>query len=79
MTSEFPNFFMLLGPNAGIGHISAVYLIECQVDLAMAVIEPCTKRGFDALDPKEAAQKSYTERMWRDLKKAVWCGGTGRS
>ena len=28
----FPNFFMLLGPNTGLGHGSMVYMIESQIE-----------------------------------------------
>ncbi|MEP6954016.1 MAG: NAD(P)/FAD-dependent oxidoreductase, partial [Solirubrobacteraceae bacterium] len=34
----FPNFFMLLGPNTGLGHSSMVYMIESQVEHVRAAI-----------------------------------------
>ena len=30
--SEFPNFFMLDGPNSASGHFSVIYTVECQVE-----------------------------------------------
>ena len=34
----FPNLFMLLGPNTGLGHSSMVYMIESQVAYVMAAL-----------------------------------------
>lgn len=31
VVSEFPNFFILNGPNSASGHLSVIYTVECQV------------------------------------------------
>jgi cation diffusion facilitator CzcD-associated flavoprotein CzcO len=31
LISEFPNFFMIDGPNSASGHFSVIYSVECQV------------------------------------------------
>jgi hypothetical protein len=36
---NFPNFFLLLGPNTVLAHNSATFMIECQV----SYIENCLK------------------------------------
>ncbi|KAJ3334887.1 hypothetical protein HDU93_007119 [Gonapodya sp. JEL0774] len=77
MTSGFPNFFMSLGPNSGIGHISAVYMIEVQVDYALAVIKECIRRNLKVVDPKEEKQIEFTQRIWKDLQKTY--NPTGRT
>ena len=40
--SGFPNLFILLGPNTGLGHNSVVYMTEAQIDHLLA---PCTTCG----------------------------------
>ena len=37
--SGFPNFFMLLGPNTGLGHNSVVLMIEAQVRYVMSALK----------------------------------------
>jgi hypothetical protein len=39
MVPNFPNFFLLLGPNTILAHNSATFMIECQV----SYIENCLK------------------------------------
>ena len=36
----FPNFFMLAGPNTGIGHTSLVVMIEAQVAHVVGALRP---------------------------------------
>jgi cation diffusion facilitator CzcD-associated flavoprotein CzcO len=41
----FPNFFMLLGPNTGLGHGSMVYMIESQIEHALTARHPAVVAG----------------------------------
>src|SRR4051794_16134999 len=41
----YPNFFMLLGPNTGLGHNSMVYMIESQVAYVMDALRVMRQRG----------------------------------
>lgn len=36
--SEFPNFFMLDGPNSASGHFSVIYTVECQVEYVTKLV-----------------------------------------
>ncbi|KAL6877647.1 hypothetical protein HDV57DRAFT_128780 [Trichoderma longibrachiatum] len=38
--SEFPNFFIMMGPNTLSGHLSVIYTTECQINFALRVIRP---------------------------------------
>ncbi|KAJ3334607.1 hypothetical protein HDU93_007650 [Gonapodya sp. JEL0774] len=79
MTSAFPNFFMIYGPNTGVGHTSAVTMIESEVDLSLRVIKEAIDHRLKGIEPKEEVEKKYTENLWKDLKKTVWCGGQTHS
>ena len=40
--SEFPNFFLLDGPNSASGHFSVIYTVECQVNYVTKLVpHPC--------------------------------------
>ena len=36
--SEFPNFFILDGPNSASGHFSVIYTVECQVEYVCKLV-----------------------------------------
>ena len=38
--SEFPNFFLLDGPNSASGHFSVIYTVECQVNYVTKLVRP---------------------------------------
>ncbi|KAI9034621.1 hypothetical protein DFJ74DRAFT_627744 [Hyaloraphidium curvatum] len=73
MTSGFPNYFMLFGPNSVI-NTSIIFVLECEVDLVIDIIRQMIKYGIKSVEPKEDAQWEYTVRNWEDLKKTVWAG-----
>ncbi|KXS19666.1 FAD/NAD(P)-binding domain-containing protein [Gonapodya prolifera JEL478] len=79
MTSAFPNFFTVYGPNTGVGHTSAVTMIEAEADLSLRIIKEAISHGLKAIEPKEEVERKYTEKLWEDLKKTVWCGGQTHS
>ncbi|KAK2765506.1 hypothetical protein FQN54_008360 [Arachnomyces sp. PD_36] len=38
--SEFPNFFVMMGPNTTTGHLSVIYTTECQINFSLRVLRP---------------------------------------
>lgn len=71
----FPNFYMLLGPNTGIGHTSAIYMIEAQLEYIVQALLAKRKNDWKAIEIKEQIEKNYTNRIHRLLKKTVWQSG----
>ncbi|MGE0407789.1 MAG: flavin-containing monooxygenase [Amphiplicatus sp.] len=71
----FPNFFLLLGPNSGLGHNSVILMIEAQVKYVMQLIEEAA-RGV-LLAPSEAAAAAYDKRLQQALAHRVWAAGCG--
>ena len=43
MVPEFPNFFILMGPNTVTGHLSVIYTVECQINFTLRLLEPIFK------------------------------------
>ena len=74
MIAGYPNLFMLLGPNTGLGHNSVVFMIECQARLAVQAIERA-RAGNGArlgIAPRAEAQRAYNGWLQAELKDAVW-------
>jgi len=71
--SDFPNFFMCLGPNTGLGHNSIIAMVECQVRLMLQLMERAEAAGpTAAIAPRAAAQGAVSARTQEALKGTVW-------
>ncbi|KAI8381112.1 putative flavin-binding monooxygenase [Radiomyces spectabilis] len=71
----FPNFFMLLGPAAALGHSSVVSMVECQVNFALDRIKRMQSKNLAAIEPKIEAQNEFVATLKKDLKPTVWNSG----
>jgi cation diffusion facilitator CzcD-associated flavoprotein CzcO len=70
----YPNMFLLLGPNTGLGHNSVVFMIESQVRYAM----DCLKwlwNGTGTVEVKADVQKAFNEDLHQKMKSTVWMSG----
>ena len=70
-----PNFFMLLGPNTGLGHNSVVFMIEVQIQHVLNCLRLLQESGADAIEPKPEAARRFNDRMQKRLRRAVWNEG----
>ncbi|HJX85882.1 MAG TPA: NAD(P)/FAD-dependent oxidoreductase, partial [Candidatus Angelobacter sp.] len=61
--SGFPNFFMLLGPNTGLGHNSVVLMSEAQVGYVMDCLQLMRRRGNHVIEVKPDIQKRFVEEV----------------
>jgi cation diffusion facilitator CzcD-associated flavoprotein CzcO len=73
--SGFPNLFLLLGPNTGLGHTSAVLMIESQLHQVIAALRHMRRAGLTAIEPSAEAQRRYTERVDAKMAGTVWMTG----
>jgi cation diffusion facilitator CzcD-associated flavoprotein CzcO len=71
----FPNLFVLLGPNTGLGHTSVVIMIESQLRHVVDVLHHRRRTGATAMEPTEAAQRRTNEKLDRRLAGTVWSTG----
>lgn len=70
----YPNMFLLLGPNTGLGHNSVVFMIEAQVRYAMG----CLKwlwNGAGTVEVKADVQNAFNARLHEKMKGTVWMSG----
>lgn len=71
----FPNFFIVTGPNTGIGHTSAIFVIEAQMEYIRRAIAAVQKQGAKAIEVKPQAEADYTTMIHREMKQTVWQSG----
>ncbi|MDP9325324.1 MAG: 4-hydroxyacetophenone monooxygenase, partial [Candidatus Dormibacteraeota bacterium] len=71
----FPNLFLLLGPNTGLGHTSVVLMAEWQAGYVMKAIEHMARHEMVAVEVRPAAVAAWTARMQRRMKGTVWLAG----
>jgi cation diffusion facilitator CzcD-associated flavoprotein CzcO len=71
----FPNAFLVVGPNTGLGHNSLVFMIESQVDYIVAALRRMRSKGQRTMEVRAEVQaRSYAE-VQRRLKGTVWASG----
>jgi cation diffusion facilitator CzcD-associated flavoprotein CzcO len=75
----FPNFFILLGPNTGLGHNSVVLMSEAQIGYVMDCLRLMKKRGARIMEVKAARQQQFVEELRQRLAGTVWESGGCRS
>ena len=71
----FPNLFVLLGPNTGLGHSSMVYMIESQIDHVLAALRVMRERGAAVAEVTREAQAAYNRELDAKLAGTVWSTG----
>jgi len=69
---RYPNLFILLGPNTGLGHNSVVWMIECQVNYAVECLQEMIRTNTSAIEVKQEALDRYYEKLYNDLDKSIW-------
>ncbi|MGB6958849.1 MAG: NAD(P)/FAD-dependent oxidoreductase [Candidatus Acidiferrum sp.] len=77
--SGFPNFFLLLGPNTGLGHNSIILMIEAQVGYVMSCLALMKRRKKRVLEVRENTQKNFVAELYRRLEGTVWQSGGCKS
>jgi len=73
----FPNFFMLLGPNSGLGHNSIIMMIEAQVNYVIKLVRQAMARDAAYVEPSPDAAAAFDARLQNDLKERVWAANCG--
>ncbi len=71
----YPNFFLLLGPNTGLGHNSMVYMIESQLAHVMEALRAMDKGGADTVEVRQDVLDGYNAAIEQQLEGTVWNTG----
>jgi cation diffusion facilitator CzcD-associated flavoprotein CzcO len=71
----FPNFFVVTGPNTGIGHTSALFIIESQMEYIRRAIAAVQSAKARSIEVTAEAENDYTTMIHREMQKTVWQTG----
>ncbi|MGH3902821.1 MAG: flavin-containing monooxygenase [Pseudonocardiaceae bacterium] len=71
----FPNLFILVGPNTGLGHTSMIYMIESQVAYTVAALRYLRRSGATAVEVRPQAQSAYNDAVQSRMDRTVWNAG----
>jgi len=71
----FPNLFLLMGPNTGLGHNSMIFMIEAQIGYALQAIQQLAGGRARSLEVRAEVQRAFDEALQARLAKSVWASG----
>jgi len=72
---DFPNLFIVTGPNTGIGHTSALFIIESQMNYIVDCIRTLKRNNLRSIEVQPAAEQRYTAMIHREMQRTVWKSG----
>lgn len=75
LVNGFPNYFMLSGPNTGIGHTSLVFMMEVLVEYVLRVLRCAQRYGWNAIEVTARAQRQFNDALDRRMQRTVWASG----
>jgi cyclohexanone monooxygenase len=71
----FPNLFLLVGPNVGLGHNSIVFMIEAQITYVLGALDQMRAHGAGRVEVRPDAVVTYNNRLQAKMGKTVWNTG----
>jgi len=75
LVPEFPNLFLMLGPNTPIGNFSVIAMSEVQTAYILKLIERWQNHEFDSVEPKHSSVQEFNAYIKRGLRGTAWVGG----
>ena len=73
--SGFPNLFLLMGPNTGLGHNSMIFMIEAQARYAASAVSQLRDRKLAFIDVLPSVEQQFRAELSRKMKNTVWTTG----
>ena len=70
--NDFPNLFVLYGPNTNLGHNSITYMLERQSEYIVKALKTLDEQSAKAMSPKKDAQDRWNDEIQAKLQKTVW-------
>jgi cation diffusion facilitator CzcD-associated flavoprotein CzcO len=71
----FPNLFLLLGPNTGLGHNSVLLMVEAQTAYIVQALEHRRRYGVATIEPLPEAQTRWVAEVDEGTRGSVWTAG----
>jgi cyclohexanone monooxygenase len=71
----FPNLFLLVGPNTGLGHNSMVLMIESQLNYLLDALSTMDEHGLATVEVRRDEQRRYNDALQRRMARTIWTTG----
>jgi cation diffusion facilitator CzcD-associated flavoprotein CzcO len=71
----FPNFFLLIGPNTGLGHSSMVFMIESQIAYILDALKTMDAEGLRQVEVRPEVQRAFVDGVRSSMRNTVWTRG----
>jgi cation diffusion facilitator CzcD-associated flavoprotein CzcO len=71
----FPNLFLIIGPNTGLGHNSMVFMIESQLRYVLDALDRMDRARIGAVDTRPEVAEAYNADLQERMKRTVWTTG----
>jgi cation diffusion facilitator CzcD-associated flavoprotein CzcO len=78
-SAQFPNLFILYGPNTNLGHNSITFMLERQVEYVVQALSALRERKLAAMEVKQSAQDAFNRELQATLAKTTWADPTCHS
>ncbi len=70
--TDFPNFFMMYGPNTNLGHNSIIFMIECQTAYIMDCLRRMDEEELSSLDLRPEVMERFNAKIQGELEQTVF-------
>ncbi len=71
----FPNYFMIAGPNTGLGHNSMIYMIESGVRYVLGAVRDILDLNLHSVEVRADVQEAFNADLRKRMKGTVWSSG----
>ena len=71
---SYPNLFLMMGPNTGLGHSSMITMIEAQARFAAEAIAGALGKRLHSIEVKREVCENYNRMLQKELLNNVWGG-----
>jgi cation diffusion facilitator CzcD-associated flavoprotein CzcO len=75
----FPNGFLIVGPNTGLGNNSIVFMIEAQVRYVLGALQAMERHGLSTLEVRPEVYSAFEEEVQGRMPGTVWTDGGCKS
>lgn len=75
---DFPNLFLMYGPNTNLGHNSIIFMIECQTNYILDCLAQMDARGAASISLRRDVLAAFDSNLQKELQGTAWAA-TGKS
>lgn len=75
----FPNHFLIIGPNTGLGNNSMINIIEAQLEFVIDALKTMERSRLASVDVRPDAQERHNEQIQERMVGTVWIDGGCKS